>query len=324
MVSWPTAGMLSIGFMLTLMAFGPGEKIKGPPVQKVERSDNPFMSYKTGNWGFYRPHPFVDYTGAHVNFGEPIDLDYFGYRNDQDLYFTERRDYALVVVTGGSEAAGLTHRTTIAQHLERMLNKNTAKKVKVLNLAVNSYCLSNEISAYVHLAYHLRPEVVISHTGWNDMLYGMMVPARFKQLGLIYMKPEEDWLPRWYELKGGDVRKGFTSHWRYVNQGQEKLTDGYIRNLEKYRSIVTGNGGKLIVGIQAYHPNLDEDHPLYGRMGGLYDELLKKLDHREDVIDFRQVPGITFDDSCHSTERSSLITAKSYAEPVKKALRLDH
>ena len=324
MVSWPAAGILSIWLMVTLIALGTGEKIKGPPVRAIERSDNPFVSYKTRDWNFYRPHPFVDYTGAHVNFGESIELDYFGYRNSEDLYFTEQRDYALVVVTGGSEAAGLTHRTTIAQHLERMLNKNTAKKVKVLNLAVNSYCLSNEISTYVHLAYHLRPEVVISHTGWNDMLYGMMVPARFKQLGLIYMKPEEDWLSRWYDLQGGDVRKGFASHWRYVSQGQEKLTDGYIRNLEKYQSIVAGNGGTLIVGIQAYHRNLDKDHPLYGRMGSLYDELLKKLVHRKNVINFRRVPGIDFKDSCHSTEQSSLITAKAYTEPVKKILGVDN
>jgi hypothetical protein len=292
--------------------------VTGPTVRVEDLHDNPFVTYKPLEEKFYRIHPFVDYTGAHSRFAEPTKLDYFGYRNSEDLYSRDSRDYSLIVMTGGSEAAGFSHRTTIAQHLERMLNELGTKTYKVLNLAINSYCLSNEISTYVHLAYHLKPEIVISHTGWNDMLYGMMAPPRFKELGLAYLKLQEDRLHRWY---GNLDTEGQTPEWRYVEHGHEKLVDGYVRNLQKYETIVSGNGGQLIVGIQSYNTNLDKQHTLYGKMDDLYEQLLRRVAHRDNHVDFSKIKDIEFEDSCHSTENSSLIIARVYFGLVSKTTR---
>jgi len=147
-------------------------------------SDNPFVTYDARPGNKY--HAFVDYSGVHGIYPEQIALDYFGFRNDRDLYFDIDRDYTLVVLTGGSESAGYSHRTTIAEHLEKVLNEVTERTCRVLNLGMNSYCLPNEINTYVNLAYHLKPEIVVSHTGWNDFFYARMVPYNFKRLGLFF------------------------------------------------------------------------------------------------------------------------------------------
>ena len=153
------------------------------------RHDNPFLS------GGVRPayHPFFDYRGVYGKFPDDIQLDYFGFRNDRDLYFDENREYLLVLITSGSEGAGFSHRTTVAEHLEAILNEKSGREVRVLNLAVNSYCISQEISTYVHLAWHLQPEVVISLCGWNDMAYSQVAPLNFKKLGLAYPNFCEGW-----------------------------------------------------------------------------------------------------------------------------------
>ena len=83
---------------------------------------------------YYKYHPVIDFTsvGSHVK--NIVPLDYFGFRNETDLYFVKYRTYKLVVITGGSEVAGYTHLTTIAQHLEEYLNSASKIKYKVINL----------------------------------------------------------------------------------------------------------------------------------------------------------------------------------------------
>ena len=226
-------------------------------VEYISNGTNPFVTYKpkAGEAG-YRLHPFIDYTRAQGLFENMrIPIDYFGFRNEKDIYFEERdKSHFLVVLTGGSEAVGYSHRTTIAENLQKILNKASGQKFKVfkvLNLAMNSYTISNEINAYVSLAYHLKPEFVISYSGANDLYAGIMVPYNFKKLGLNYLRFMEFWLPRLYDLKESNLDYGVINE-----KGLEIIVDSYLKNVEKYRKIVSSNGGKLIVGIQAYNKDI--------------------------------------------------------------------
>jgi len=203
---------------------------------------NPFLP-KGENPG-YKYHPFIDYSGVHVQHPETSKLDYFGFRNDRDYYF-EREDCLLVVLTGGSESAGFSHKVTIAEHLEKMLLERLGYPTCVMNLSMNSYTTANEINAYVNLAFHLRPDFVISHSGSNDLGYGVLVPPLFRQLGLFYLKHMEYWRERLHHLN-----PAFDYPLTVNHRDLDDITKFYFENLKKYRSIVEANGGAFIGGIQ--------------------------------------------------------------------------
>lgn len=290
-------------------------ELLGKPVRTVCREDNPFVQYASRHW--YKYHPFIDYSFVLGLYPELIPHDYFGFRNANDLYF-ERPTCRLVVMTGGSEAAGFSHKTSIAEYLEAILSQRSGERFRVLNLAMNSYAVAGEINAYVQLAYHLQPDVVITHSGWNDFLYGMMVPTSFTKLGLNYCIVLEYWLPRLHELK---VYAG-PDDWVFNEGGAAAVVDGYILALRKYRRIVEGNGGVFICGLQGYNPQiLQAENLLYRRMPSLYEELLGKAS-REGLVDFTRVPGLEFVDSAHTTEASAQLTAEIYAERVLAALSM--
>jgi len=182
-------------------------------------------------------------------------------------------------MTGGSEAAGFTHTKTIAQNLEEILNskiKNT--QFKVLNLAMNSYSVPNEINAYTHLAYQLKPEYVITHSGSNDISNSLQSPEKFKKLGLFYNKAlEKFWLPILYDnvnmvyVPNLDPNASLVTLIEYYERktflvykkGLDQVVDSYMMNIKKYKTIVESNEGKLIVGIQPTKHTLELEKPIW-------------------------------------------------------------
>lgn len=287
---------------------------------------NPFVTYRLN--AEYKYHPFIDLTGVHALPGhlqqhpENIKLDYFGFRNRDNIYFDKKRDYTLVVITGGSEVAGVSHEVTISENLERILNSSAAKKYKVINLGMNSYTVANEINAYTNLVYHLQPEYVISHTGWNDVLYSLMVPERFKRLALNYPKTLESWLPRLYDLKQASDDK-----WKLNELGHEFVVPALIYQYGKYRNIVQSNKGLFILGIQSFNHEWDiakiaNEHNvqlIYERARMLHRSLVSSLPSRK-RIDFNQYQNnLSFVDSVHTDEASSRFIAGIYAEQILNA-----
>lgn len=294
----------------------------------VNDEANPFITFRKRKE--IKFHPFIVWSGAnsvyeYSKFGTPdssneVKLDYFGFRNKEDLYFNEK-NYTLVVITGGSEAAGWSHRVTIAESLERILNSRFNNSFKVLNLAMHSYSISNEINAYVQLAYHLKPEFVIAYTGFNDMVQGMAVPYNFKKLGLYYYRFFESWLPRLYYLMDYPVYTGFV----YNPKGSELIVDNFLRNVDKYEKIVSSNGGKFIVGIQGFNPHFLNSYEtsIYGKMDNLlYRELIEKISKRG-YIDWSKNSELVYVDAVHTDDHSSLIIAEKYADIIEDYIK-DH
>ena len=65
----------------------------------IDEEGNPWINYPIK--GGARIHPFIDYTNFSVKIpGDPKykgEVDYFGFRNNSDLYFDESRDYILIL-----------------------------------------------------------------------------------------------------------------------------------------------------------------------------------------------------------------------------------
>jgi len=278
---------------------------------------NPFFTaaHDTG----YALHPLLGYTRGTALY--PFKPDYFGFRNARDLYFDKERKETLIVMTGGSEAAGYSHEVPIIQNVERILNARHGKKFRVLNLAMNGYCLPQEMAAYLNLAYDLHPEFVISHSGYNDTMYALMAPGPFKELGLFFSKDVfESWLEPLYGAKPG---RNYGA-WTLEKDRAEVIVPSILRSLEKYRNVVVHNGGKFIVGIQPYFlpEHLKVPPADLARAGTeTFEKLLAEAPAR-DFLTFPKELGITFKDHIHTTSESSEKIARVYAEQISKAMQL--
>ena len=324
---------------------------KSIPIPTYQRFDDDILlknvNTEANPWTYYpgddftmRLHPFIDFTRVITRHGSEK-LDYFGFRNDTDLYFSNERNYILVVITGGSEVAGYTHEKTIAQNLENILNsKVDNKQFKVLNLAMNSYAIANEINTYTHLAYQLKPDYVITHSGSNDISNSIQVPEKFKKLGLFYFKHiEKWWLPRLYHFAMMEYVPNLNPYRSFIVQsknmkrknflvykkGLDQVVDSYIRNVKKYKNIAESNQGKFIVGIQpAKHileleeqiwitqPNREEVIHL---LKDLYSELQQKA-RKQGFIVFNDLGEFEFADFVHTSESGSIKTAQVYSEKI--------
>lgn len=269
----------------------------------------------------YRFHPFFDFSGFSPKSGKAV-VDYFGFRNDSsDLYLKGRESGDFVVVmTGGSEAAGWTHQRPIVERLREYLNgapELSSRRVRVLNLAMNSYVISNEINAFVHLAFRLKPDIVVAHTGWNDMMFGPRAQEPFKRLGLNYYPAVLDWMPRLYRLNTDSL----IQKWSIASTADlDMLVDGFLENVEKYRGIAQASGAHFIAGIQDYN-HAWPDEPGHVEVHMAEALLAKRVRGRPEYLDLIARYPLEFVDAVHSTDASAGVIARAYADAILGAMR---
>ena len=273
----------------------------------------------------YRPHPYVNYSNAHGPYVKSV--DYFGYRNSRDLYFDSNRKYKLIVLTGGSEAMGFTHNLSIAELIEKQLNNHyknqkteKVQEFKVLNLAVNSYAIADEISTYVHLAYNSKPEFVISHSGYNDFAQSGYVPKQFsEELGLNFLFYMYCWSLRLVNLE--NCPKNMLFYETNPDANDNKILNAYKKNIKKFKTIVETNGGIFITGLQGHMIPLSDQHRKHVRER--YDLILDSADKIFD-INFMNFKEIKYDDNVHTNyEDGAKIIAKAYADLIIAKLKTD-
>jgi hypothetical protein len=281
---------------------------------------NPFVERLSG---VFIPQPFTGYTG--VQSAYPFRKDYFGYRNDEDVYFgrcdPNTRPEVLITWSGNSEAVGLTQETTVPQFLERILNKrDPVHAYKTLNIADNGYALNDEISAYVAVAYSLKPEFSITHSGITDLAYGGALPGGFKQLGLIYTS---DAYYRWVDLIY-DVQliDNINPMARVLNPSHmDDLIPGILKSYDRFNSIVAGNGGELIHGL----PPFNKARVVQSAYWDIW--LPEKLKELHDAmppgsfIDFTGRTDIVFHDSIHTETEAAKIYAEVYADEILRRMK---
>lgn len=284
---------------------------------------NPFI-YNPPDGVHIKFHPFLDYTGAHgVNSDNIVSptkfLDFFGYRNRHNIYFEERKknDF-LILMTGGSECAGFSHpNQTISEYVQVKLQKIAKIKVRVINLCMNSYVLAHEIQTYVHLIYNFKPNLVISHSGWNDIIYGLLLDINFINAGLIYNKWQEQWLKKLY----GNVNK--ETEFAFQNFDRSKLpfvVQSYWKQAQKYNHLVTMNNGKFVIGLQAMNSKIVKDsmYDIHSFTHKGMNSIKKNKPSNINLIDFTKDKNLEFFDGAHTLEKSVQLIGDKYLTFIKK------
>lgn len=172
-------------------------------------------------------------------------IDALGYRNGGDfLRLVDRpRDHLVVAMFGGSGCHGdkCFHDDTIAAALERRLNRNGSPPVRwtVLNFGVCGYILAEEFQSYLATCWSLRPDVVISHTGNNDLYNGMLCdPKVLGKYQSIYLA--ETFLAEYGE---DDQLKGRLAP-------PDTVISAYLARVRQFATTAAAQGAHFIFGVQ--------------------------------------------------------------------------
>jgi hypothetical protein len=184
---------------------------------------------------------------------------------------------------------------------------------------MNSYTITSEIQSYILLAYKLKPDVVISHSGWNDAIYGLLVSSEFVKTGLIYNKWQEAWIEKFY----GSSKNKFIDSQAFANphfENKKLIIENYWNQVNKYKYIVEQNQGHFILGIQGYNKYIPNDgmmelhHATHSVMSTLIDQLPSDVSY----LNINTLDGIKFIDSCHTSQKSAELIADKYYNYIYK------
>lgn len=264
-------------------------------------------------------HPFIDWSNVHGYFFNKN--DFFGFRNHNDIFENSKGNYK-IIFTGGSECAGFSHKKTISKLIEnKLVNNFKSKKIKVYNFCMNSYTLANEMNSLLNFGLKLDPDLIISHSGWNDSLFYTSTPKKFSSFGLIYPPFLETWSEILYSnmdnsLKKQDQKKEV----KILNRNIDKdlFFFQFDENLKKFSKLSETFGAKFIFGLQPYNDKYltKSDYNNYAIIN--YKELLNNFDRLEvNKINFMdKIQKIVFVDGIHTNSKSAEVISEIYSDYI--------
>ena len=242
---------------------------------------------------------------------EKVQNNSLGYRCPE---FSERKnDVMRIAVVGGSAAWGCgssSNSTTIAGYLESTINNKSSmldhykcKSVESFNLAQVNATQTHDILTLSLYAIKVRPQIVISFTGWNELVTNKGYKKEIlENYGIFYLQELEGWesddltgnkkkfLKKYFKLWCVDK---FTSLRRFKLIGREFERSHSLGNISERIEI----GGKIflenLTRMQALSKAYGFDHiqvfqPNVYRKKNLTESEVKIIDLYDNV---RQVHG---------------------------------
>lgn len=264
-------------------------------------------------------HPFIDWSNVHGYFFN--ENDFFGFRNHNDIFENPKGNYK-IIFTGGSECAGFSHKRTISKLIENKLANNfKSKKIKVYNFCMNSYTLANEMNSLLNFGLKLNPDLIISHSGWNDSLFYTSTPKKFSSFGLIYPPFLETWSEILYSnmdnsLKKEDQEKEVKILNRNIDKNLFFLQ--FAENLNKFSKLSETFGAKFVFGLQPYNDKNSpkSDYNNYAIIN--FKEIISNFDLLEvKKINFMDdIKNIVFVDGIHTNNKSAELISEIYSNYI--------
>lgn len=130
-------------------------------------------------------------------------LDPFGFRIREDAEALANRPtgHKVIAFFGGSATWSIQclHEEMFTARLEEMLNRHPAVidaglTFSCLNFGIVSSTVVNAMMAYLLYASRFRPDLVVAHDGYNDLLYGSYTdPYLLKEWKITYQCDLEPW-----------------------------------------------------------------------------------------------------------------------------------
>lgn len=201
----------------------------------------------------YFPYGF---NSQYVGLG-PIDA--FGHRISERIedFVGRGPGHLLIAVFGGSGAWSIhnLYDEMFTTLLKESLNDHCQKKgiplkVSVLNLAQPSGVILNDIVRYILFCFEARPDLVISHSGLNDLAFGQTSDRYLVAEHKIVYQFE---LERWAEiLQNETTDHSSIQDWESIpiQTYPRMIIKALITRLRQFQELVTRSGGYFIAGMQ--------------------------------------------------------------------------
>jgi len=232
------------------------------------------------------------------------DINEFGFRVPLDYQKLSKRevDHKLVCVFGGSAAWGVLSPSdkSFCALLGGKLNCDDTKYT-VLNFGMPSYLVLNEMIAYTMFARQLKPDVVISFSGYNDLHHGMLNDRYLlENFAINYACWQESWAAK---LRGLEM-PAHDSWYMDKSSIVKPIVDTYVERIEQFRQMAEVDGSKFVLALQPFWGSKKEhsgyeitsfrtihhkepEQPLLSVLEFLYDRLRRRMKNRAQIdIDF--------------------------------------
>lgn len=190
----------------------------------------------------------------------------FGHRITANLDLVEKRDasHKLVAVFGGSSAWSIYsyYEEMFAARLEAKLNQygsGLADRLSftVLNFAMPGNVVLNQNQTYMLFCQKLKPDVVISHDGVNDLSYGKLTsPYLLNEHDITYQNNFEAWS---HMLHGThQFELGWSRDKMPAINFPRSIIKSYLFRKGQFRDVVEAFGGIFIAALQPLHRSKKE------------------------------------------------------------------
>jgi hypothetical protein len=278
--------------------------------EEVRRHDFLSPGYHTYlNWIESWDKPMFQYLPIglrHFNLDNPIPPVVNNRQGFRCPEFDDRdSDDMVVVLIGGSAAWGCgasSNEATIAGQLETIINADAAllgdyKRARVYNLAQVDSHQTQDLLTLVLFASRLRPQLVLSFTGWNEVACnGTMDQDILNTYGAFYLTEMEGWQPAragnnaWAMMKDGfhlwGARKSalvsaiLRRNAKPLNNMSRPIDDCvkiakpiFLEHLQRIEELSTGFGFKHFQFMQPHLYRKLELTPEEAKVVELYDEV---------------------------------------------------
>lgn len=265
----------------------------------------------------------------------------YGHRITIDLasLYGRVHTHKVIAVFGGSATWSIfcQHDETFTSALERLLHPDPGARLTVLNFGMPGASVLYETISYLLFCHDLRPDVVISHSGLNDLANGQITdPYLLNKLHMTYYPKLEAWAQILH-----DADPEF--HW-FWSDGRiapgnhpRAIVTAYLRRRRQFANLVRANGGLFVSGLQpllasknapsAWEAAWPERHqvgllsPILANVPHLYRKLVETLDDGDDIL-FADVHAhfgrfgddmTLFEDSVHTLPKGDDHIAQFYA-----------
>ncbi|HEY3384846.1 MAG TPA: hypothetical protein VGK32_24055 [Vicinamibacterales bacterium] len=216
-------------------------------------------------------------------------VDSFGFRGNTDWLTLESRAacHKVVAVFGGSStwSQACFPEESFPARLEARLNDwSTAGGLgltfTVINLGLFGNVVLNEIINYVLFASRVKPDYVIAHDGFNDLLYGLVSDPWLLGEHSIAYQAEFEW---WSQLLHGGPNEALTHRTEpfTVLNLPHVVVRAYVERKTQFRRMVEGAGSEFVWGFQPTAFSKAAMSPREAKISAVghpqYDAALRKL-----------------------------------------------
>ncbi|MGE0564500.1 MAG: hypothetical protein AB7O50_08305 [Pseudolabrys sp.] len=203
--------------------------------------------------------PYNGFYGGHPSAFGPIDE--FGFRNAVDLRALERRSagHIVVAVFGGSSVWSpcCLQSETFCSILERRLQEELKRQgsknqVNVVNFGISGQTILNELLNYILFCHRLKPDVVIAHDLFNDLVDGLQTdPSLLNRNDITYLPAMEQWAQQLMGAAHVPLTQSSDSlRSLRVTNSPQAIVRAYLARKRQFSDLVEQSGAAFVWGTQ--------------------------------------------------------------------------